>query len=270
MNKQIIGKLACPACSPDGTGVRPLAEASGGNSGLRCPGCGALYRSREGIIDFVGDEPGRVVNSSQRAMEFRPLIALYERFWRPLVTMPFSDLAWEMETARQFLELAPRQDLLDLACGPGNFTRPFAGMVGGGAVIGVDLSLPMLLKGAALLREGAITNITLMRVDVTRWPFARNSFDRIHAAGALHLFPRLPEVFCSIERSLKPGGIFVGATYIRGGSAPVRAFQKLVSSPLSFHWFEPAELAGLAVGAGLTGWEMQTRKQGIVFRVKKK
>jgi SAM-dependent methyltransferase len=270
MYKKIMKKLACPACVAEKKSSRPLLEAAGEDPGLRCPGCGSLYRSREGIIDFVGDAPGRAVNSSQRAMEFRPLVALYERFWRPMITMPFSNLAWEMETAHRFLELAPRHDVLDIACGPGNFTRPFADTARDGAVVGIDLSLPMLLKGAAMLRDGARSNIALMRVDVTRWPFTPNSFDRVHTAGALHLFPRLEEVFRSIERSLKPGGIFVGATYIRGGSAPIRAIQKFVSSPLSFHWFTPTELASLAAGAGFTGWEMEIRKQGIVFRVKKK
>ena len=124
----------------------------------------------------------------------------------------------------------------------------------------------MLKKGVRELgREGAPA-ITLMRVDVTKWPFAAGSFDRVHCAGALHLFPDLPRVFASIRNSLREGGVFVGSTYCVAEGAVKRMFQGYVSAAHGFHWFRPEELAGLAARAGFAGWEHRTRKQGIVFR----
>jgi SAM-dependent methyltransferase len=272
MKNETVTRLACPACSGDNTGISPLVESTIDGSdhveSLSCRNCGALFRMRVGIPDLVGGGP-RELDNSQKAMEFGPIVALYERLWRPLVTKPFSNLAWEMETVSRLLDLGHCNDLLDLACGPGNFTRLFAEGNPGCSIIGADYSLPMLIKGADELRQSGRTGITLMRVDVTRWPFMPCSFDRIHCAGALHLFPDLQKAFHSIARSLKPGGIFVGATYLRGKSAIKRAMQRVVSSRSSFHWFVTGELEGLAGNAGLTGWEQHVHKEGIVFRAMK-
>jgi SAM-dependent methyltransferase/uncharacterized protein YbaR (Trm112 family) len=262
METRILEKLACPSCA----GGKPAPQGTAGaGPALICAACGATYPNRDGILDFAGDAAKPRIFSSQWAMEFRPITALYERVWRPLVTAPFSDLAWELEQTRAYLALSPRLDLLDLACGPGNFTRHFAKTITEGTVVGVDLSLPMLKKGLRELKRDGVLNIMLMRVDVTKWPFAAGSFDRVHCAGALHLFPDLPGVFASIRRSLRDGGIFVGSTYCVADGAAKRRFQDYVSTAHGFHWFRPEELAGLVSGAGFTGFEFRTRKQGIVF-----
>lgn len=39
---------------------------------------------------------------------------------------------------------------------------------------------------------------------------------------------------------------------------------------LNFHWFDINELQQLAANAGLINWEHHIKKQGIVFKVKKK
>jgi ubiquinone/menaquinone biosynthesis C-methylase UbiE len=272
INKKALTRLTCPACSTGNGRISPLAEQFAGSAdraeSISCKNCGALFLVHGGILDLVGGGP-RELDNSQKAMEFGPIVAMYELMWRPLVTMPFSDLAWEMKTVSRLLDLGHCTDLLDLACGPGNFTRLFAENNRACSIIGADYSLPMLRKGADRLRKINWGNITLMRADVTRWPFMPGSFDRIHCAGALHLFPNLSKVFISIAQSLKPGGIFVGATYLRGKSAFKRAMQRVISSRSSFHWFGPDELAGLAGNAGLTGWEQYVNKEGIVFRAVK-
>lgn len=263
METRILEKLACPSCA--GGKPAPQGPAAAGPA-LICSACGAAYPNRDGILDFTAGVGRPRLFSSQWAMEFRPIISLYERIWRPMVTVPFSDLDWELEQTQELLSLSPKLDLLDLACGPGNFTRRFAATITRGTVIGADLSLPMLRKGLSELKRRGAANITLMRADVTKWPFAADSFDRIHCAGGLHLFPALPEVFASIHRSLREGGIFVGSTYCAAGGAVKRRLQDYVSFAHGFHWFSPDELGELASRAGFTGWEHRVRKQGIVFR----
>lgn len=273
MTTDMLAKLVCPTCAAPGLSL-PSGPATSGLesrpfSSIACPACNTGYVCTEGILDLAVTSRAPKMFSSQWAMEFRPLITLYERIWRPLVTWPFSDLSWEMDMAARWLDLSPGLDVLDLACGPANFTRRFEHAVRPGTVVGIDLSWPMLKQARREIGKDTATGIVLMRVDVTRWPFIPESFERIHCAGALHLFPALEQVFHSIFAALKPGGVFVGATYCRGGSVMKRHFQDYISGVHGFHWFDPDELQGLAADAGFSGWEHAMRKQGIVFRVRK-
>jgi ubiquinone/menaquinone biosynthesis C-methylase UbiE len=266
MENKISEKLTCPSCSARDKTVHPLIEGTGQ---INCPRCKATYPVYNDIIDFVG-ESSREITKSQWAMEFKPIVVVYERFWRPLVTRPFSDLFWEMETATRLLDLSTRHDLLDIACGTGNFTRLFSDTIRDGTITGIDLSLPMIMEGKKELEKRNITNITLMRVDVTKWPFGPDFFDRIHCAGALHLFPDIQSIFHSIFRSLKPGGIFVGATYVKGKKALIRLMQNAISFRSGFHWFEPEELCETSRRAGFVEWEQHINKLGIIFCARKK
>jgi SAM-dependent methyltransferase len=272
MNADILRKLICPNCGSPRLSNKLLSVTEihhkAESSPLECDACRSVYPLHEGIIDLAGAIP-IPSRPSQWAMEFKPLILLYERIWRPMVTMPFSDLNWEIDTVQRIFEPACGFDVLDLACGPGNFTRRLAQTVNPGVVIGFDLSLPMLKQGAGVLEKENTSNIVLMRGDVTRWPFAPGSFDRVHCSGALHLFPKLARVFASIHNTLQPGGVFVGATYCRGGGLIKRRIQNYISNAYGFHWFELQELQSLTEAAGFVGWQHFIRKQGIVFRVNK-
>jgi hypothetical protein len=69
---------------------------------------------------------------------------------------------------------------------------------------------------------------------------------------------------------LKPGGIFAGATYIKGEGSKIRSMKNAMSAPSGFHWFDPEELYRLADRAGFIEWEQHIKKQAILFRVRKK
>src|SRR5258708_1057383 len=78
---------------------------------------------------------------------------IYERYWRPAlgrlakgVTGP--GMAEEIRIARLLLGLGEGDVVLDVACGPGNFTREFARAVGpDGLAVGIDGSRTMLERG---------------------------------------------------------------------------------------------------------------------------
>jgi SAM-dependent methyltransferase/uncharacterized protein YbaR (Trm112 family) len=274
MNAEILRKLVCPKCSSPALANESLPAMENrheraSSDSLECKSCHNVYPCHDSIVDFADTVSIPKKLSSQWAMEFQPLVFIYEHIWRPAVTMPFSDLSWEIDTVQKLLDTAYGFDVLDLGCGPGNFARLFAQGVKPGVVIGFDLSLPMLRQGLSNLAKTNISNVTFLRGDVTRWPFAEASFDRVHCSGALHLFPELPQVFASIYNTVKPGGIFVCATYCRGGGSVKRQIQEYISSSYGFHWFELQELQDLAHEAGFVGWRHFIRKQGIVFRVNK-
>lgn len=237
---------------------------------LCCRNCGKKFFFRNGFIDFAGEQK-KEYNFSQSLMEFSPLVFVYEKFWRPVITFPFSDYQWKKNKILEMLELSEYCHVLDLACGPGNFTRLLADKIPGknSCILGVDLSVPMLKKAVASASETKYSHLNFIRASAVELPVSPGSFDRIHCSGALHLFPSLPRVFQSVAAALRQDGIFAGSTYIKktsGGKIIKNALEPL----LKFHWFQVEELKQLASDAGLTDWKHYTRKQGIVFRAKKK
>ncbi|KUG23881.1 hypothetical protein ASZ90_006325 [hydrocarbon metagenome] len=273
MQDTILKKLVCPVCNTREKSDKQLSIATYAKADesptLFCNNCQSRFAPIDAILNLAGDVIAPRLFSSQWAMEFEPIVTAYEAIWRPCLTSFVSDLAWEMETSRQLMDVSSGMDVLDLACGTGNFTRIFSEAAKHGTVIGVDLSLPMLKQGRRRIKEQNKTDITLIRVDVTKWPFAPETFDRIHCAGALHLFPDIQNVFNSIYRSLKTEGYFVGATYCLEGNIVINSIQKYLEKAHGIHWFAQQELQKLSSNAGFTRWEHQTYRQGIVFKVQK-
>ena len=244
-------------------------EKKAGNTRLYCSHCRTHFHSTDGILNLAGKISHQKFFSTQWAMELEPLVAVYDNLWRPVLTCIISDLKWEMKMSRQLMNVSSGMDLLDLACGTGNFTKFFADSAKPGNVIGVDLSLPMLKQAGQNLKNRNQTNVSLMRADVTQWPFAPETFDRIHCAGALHMLPDIQNVFISIYRSLRKGGYFVGATYYRGGDFMTQMIQNFSANGQWIHWFDQQELQNLSSRAGFINWEEKTYKQGVVFRIQK-
>lgn len=273
MKDTILKKLVCPICNVSEQSDKQLNKVTDTKASesptLFCKNCGSLFADIDGILNLAGYVIAPRLFSAQWAMEFGPIVAAYDQIWRPFVTSFVSDLKWEMEASQQFMDVSTGMDVLDLACGTGNFTRLFSASAKPGAVIGVDLSLPMLKQYRRKLKEKNNTDIMLIRVNVTKWPFAPETFDRIHCAGALHLFPDIQSVFNSIYHSLKKGSCFVGATYCLEENIITNSLQKYFTKVHGFHWFDQQELRNLSSQAGFTGWEQQTYRRGIVFKVQK-
>lgn len=257
-------KLVCPHCKTPNT-----LFISGDN--LVCNNCQKQISGKQLFFEFTGEGQPKNFNLSQWAMEFSPIVSVYEKFWRSMITFPFSDYSWEKQKTIQFLELENCNSVLDLACGPGNFTRIIYKNCGNknSIVLGTDLSVPMLRKAVANRDKKTENNIFFVKGNVAAWNFAPRSFDRIHCAGALHLFPGISDVFRSVAATLSPDGIFAGATYIQKSEAG-KIIKSALEPLLKFHWFSVEELKELSARAGLTGWQHEVQKQGIVFRVRKK
>src|SRR2546429_3170343 len=83
-----------------------------------------------GYVDLIG---GELVSTgaTQDLMLTRLVPAIYERWWRPALGQVAKGLtgpgmAEEVRIARLLLGLGSGDTVLDLACGPGNFSREFA------------------------------------------------------------------------------------------------------------------------------------------------
>ena len=176
-----------------------------------------------GWLDLLGDDgtppsTGRV----QDLMLSRTLPVVYERFWRPawsrVLLAPLGGMEGEQRAARRLLDLGAGDVVLDVACGPGNFTRRFAAQVGGeGLAVGIDASATMLDRAIADTPGDAIAYV---RGDAVRLPFADASFDAVCCFAALHLFAEPWVALDHMVRVLKPGGRLALLASVRRGIGP--------------------------------------------------
>jgi SAM-dependent methyltransferase len=173
-----------------------------------------------GYLDLLGDDL-ESTGPTQDLMTTRLVPAIYERYWRPAlarVAKGFTGPGMEEEAriARLLLGLAPGDLVLDVACGPGNFSREFARAVGDqGLVVGIDASATMLARGVAELEAERRENLALVRGDAMRLPFRDRCFDGVCCFAALNLFADPFSALDQMRRVLVPGGRIALMTSVR-------------------------------------------------------
>jgi ubiquinone/menaquinone biosynthesis C-methylase UbiE len=208
---------------------------------MLCLSCLARFPFREGFLDMVGTASGEVITPFQRLMQSKAIVSIYENRWRRLGYFIASSrsFARELETVLGFARGRLRRRVLDLACGPGVFTRPLACETQA-TVVGIDLSRPMLLHARRLIDRDGLQNIRLIRGTAFRLPFVAGAFEYVNCCGALHLFDSPDAALDEIARVLAPGGHLCVQTTLRpehsGGTAYV------LERFIRFGFFAQAEL----------------------------
>ncbi|HEY5285709.1 MAG TPA: methyltransferase domain-containing protein [Solirubrobacteraceae bacterium] len=160
----------------------------------------------DGYLDLLGEHDPTGEKLSQQAMLGKLAPRIYESLSRPLVMrVGMRGPSWKVEyaLAMEMLAVKSGERVLDLACGPGNFTRGFAASAGSGLVVGLDASRPML---TAAVQRTPNANVAYMRGDASAPPFRDACWDAISCLGALHLFERPTEALEAMVRMLVPGG----------------------------------------------------------------
>jgi SAM-dependent methyltransferase len=219
----------------------------------------------DGYLDLLGGAGRRAGGPAQRLMLTRGLPVVYERWWRPawgrVLMGPLGPgTTGERQIAHELLELGPGDTVLDIACGPGNFVREFAGSVGRrGLVVGLDASQTMLAR--AVEDTGApARNVAYVRGDAIRLPFRDGCFDAVCCFAALHLFDAPLVALDAMERVLAPGGRLAILTSARAPltPAPVGA---LVGAATGLRVFGRDEITGALEERGFEG--IQRRISGL-------
>lgn len=101
--------------------------------------------------------------------------------------------------------------VLDMACGFGKSTLPFARRFPAAKVQGLDLSEPCLRVAAHAAREEKLDNVKFRQSDASQAILEENSFDLVTSTMFLHEMPPrvLDQVFDECIRVLEPGGRMV-------------------------------------------------------------
>ncbi len=255
-------ELVCPGCLAD---LEAMDDAKP-IPGLACNRCDRVYEANAGFVDFIGefDDPG-AQGLGPRLMHSPALARVYEHLWRPFFIAVASgarpDYARELETILAALEPAAGGIVADLACGPGFTGRRLAASGRFARVYGVDWSLPMLRQALA----ARAPDMPLLRADVTRLPFARESLAGLHAGAALHVWPDPTSAIAEAARVLRPGGVLVASTFTHLPSAPLRPIAAAFQAISSARVFEVDELAGMCRAHGLLDFTPRRRGALTLF-----
>jgi SAM-dependent methyltransferase len=172
---------------------------------------------------------------------------IYERLWRPvlgrlLMGAMGPGIRDEQTIAVEMLDLADGDRVLDVACGPGNFTREFASVVGtAGLAVGIDASPTMLARGVADTPGGEVAYV---RGDAVALPFRDASFDAVCCFAALHLFAEPFVALDHMTRVLTPGGRIAIFTSCRLQSAPGQAVNEIAGTRSGMRVFGRDEITG--------------------------
>jgi SAM-dependent methyltransferase len=212
-----------------------------------------------GYLDLLGKRDPTGAHPGQRLMLSRVLPPIYQRLWRPLagrlllgVTGPST--REEHRIALAMLSISAGDRVLDVACGPGNFTRDFADAADGGLVVGIDASETML---AVAVGDTESANVAYIRGDACELPFRDGSFDAICCFAALHLIEEPMQALDEIVRVLAPGGRVALLASCNRGLLPARTTNALVRKLSGVRIFARAELTRALIDCDLIGVEQR-------------
>jgi ubiquinone/menaquinone biosynthesis C-methylase UbiE len=166
-------------------------------------------------------------------------------------TTPTGSLVKKYETELILNLLSPKEGeiILDAGCGTGIFTLDI--LSSGSKVIGLDLSLPMLMRAEKKLKGYPLQ---MVLADMLKLPFPEGSFDKVVSVTALEFIKDGKAAVGELFRITKRGGRIVVATL---NSLSPWALRRRVEAKERHSIFEEAifrsadELRSLALAAGV-------------------
>ncbi len=228
----------------------------------------AASHSEDGYLDLLTAAGApQSTGPAQDLMLSGVVPAIYERWWRPALGRAVKGLTGpgmdeEVRIARLLLGLESGQRVLDVACGPGNFTREFARAVGpDGLVAGFDASETMLRRAVRDTDRAGLANVGYLRGDVAALPFVAGTFDGVCCFAALHLFADPFGALDEITRVLVPGGRIALLTSVRRQAA-VPPLKPIVERLSGMRIFEHAEIVDALRERGFA--DVHQRVSGLV------
>ncbi|MBI9076996.1 MAG: methyltransferase domain-containing protein [Desulfatibacillum sp.] len=220
-----------------------------------CRVCGERFPVRHGFIDLA-PELHLSKSVAQFFMESPAIVSVYEsRFWRRSLAAALAlGISFDKEARLigKAANIANADSVLDLACGPGIYTRAFAKIMGNGRVVGLDLSAPMLRWGAKQAKKQGLDNVLYVRASALDLPFEDESFEAVNCCGALHLFPDSNKALDEVSRVLAPGGCFTVAA-VRKGEGLLGAVREIYSQTMGVKGFTSQGLGQTLEARGFSG-----------------
>src|SRR5215831_19459599 len=141
--------------------------------------------------------------------------AAQQEYWNKIAGPRWVGLAGFVERRVQVVNdllltrsaVAPGEQVLEIGCGTGAATVPFAQAVGEhGQIVGVDISEPMLAGARKRIEESRLSNVTLLLADAQTHRFEPGSFDLITSRFGVMFFADPTAAFRNLLPALRPHG----------------------------------------------------------------
>lgn len=139
------------------------------------------------------------------------------------------DRSWRKKAVKEITGSGEPLQILDVACGTGDFSIAIArSMSGGSHVTGLDISEEMMKIGRRkVAAEGLSDKISMVQGDCEHLTFGEGSFHRVSVAFGVRNFEHLELGLKEMLRVLKPGGKAVILELSVPGNPVLRFLYKL-------------------------------------------
>jgi SAM-dependent methyltransferase len=172
--------------------------------------------------------------------------------------------------------VGPGSRVLDIGCGCGHTTRAAARRAAPGAVLGVDLSAPMLAQARRHTVEAGLGNVRFEQADAQVHRFPDRGFDAAISRFGVMFFADPVAAFANIRTALDDGGrcAFVcwqGALHNAWLTTPLEAMLRHVAppdlgdpdAPGPFSLARPERIRAVFTGAGFAGVEVEPVREAM-------
>lgn len=124
---------------------------------------------------------------------------------------------------------------LDIGSGLGAIAALLSETYGASEVVGIDVEPHLVEHSRKRARAAGLDDkVTFQLVEPGPLPFPDDSFDAVFTKDAIVHIPDKPPFYAEVLRVLKPGGVFVGSDWLRGGSGE--------PSPVAKQWLDVVHL----------------------------
>ncbi len=176
-----------------------------------------LLKTDEGVdlggdyLDVLGERDPIGPHRGQQVFRRKFVAKIYERHWRPMVSRFFFGFSGpgeeeERGIALEMMRIGEGDQVIDVGCGTGNYTRHLARAAGEGLTVGLDASETMV---AAAAERSDRANLAYLRGDACALPFEDETFDVACSVGVIHMVEQPMVALGEMVRILAPGGRIV-------------------------------------------------------------